>query len=128
MQRKVINTRNAPAAIGPYSQAVRAGNLLFVSGQIPIDPKTGQIVSDNTKQQSEQVMKNLFGILDEEKLTAENVLKVTIFLKDMNDFTLVNSVYAEYFTTEPPARECIEVARLPKDVNVEISLIAGYFE
>ncbi len=128
MERRIVNTKKAPAAIGPYSQAVRAGNLLFVSGQIPIDPETGGIVSGNTKEQSEQVMKNLFGILDEEKLTAQNVLKVTIFLKDMNDFNVVNSVYAEYFTTEPPARECVEVSRLPKDVNVEISLIAGYFE
>ncbi len=94
MERRIVNTKKAPAAIGPYSQAVRAGNLLFVSGQIPIDPETGGIVSGNTKEQSEQVMKNLFGILDEEKLTAQNVLKVTIFLKDMNDFNVVNSVYA----------------------------------
>jgi 2-iminobutanoate/2-iminopropanoate deaminase len=126
MKKTTINTDKAPAAIGPYSQAVRAGNLLFLSGQIPINPETGDIVSGGTTAQTEQVMANLFGILESEKLSAANVIKVTIFIKDMNDFSRVNEIYARYFVSDPPARECVEVARLPKDVNIEISLIAGY--
>jgi 2-iminobutanoate/2-iminopropanoate deaminase len=126
MKRVVINTEKAPAAIGPYSQAIRIGDLLFVSGQLPINPKTGEIVPGGTAEQTHQVLANLDGILSSETLSAANVVKVTIFLKDMNDFGTVNEIYARMFNMEPPARECVEVARLPKDVQVEISLIAGY--
>ena len=126
MKRSVVNTDLAPAAIGPYSQAIRAGDLLFISGQLPVDPKTGLIVEGGTEVQAERVLANLEGILRNQGLTAKNVVKVTVFLKDMNDFGKVNEIYGRMFSAEPPARECIEVARLPKDVRIEISLIAVY--
>lgn len=126
MKRSVVNTDLAPAAIGPYSQAIRAGDLLFISGQLPVDPKTGLIVEGGTEAQAERVLANLEGILRNQGLTAKNVVKVTVFLKDMNDFGKVNEIYGRMFSAEPPARECIEVARLPKDVRIEISLIAVY--
>ncbi len=126
MIRTVVNTDKAPAAIGPYSQAIRAGDLLFVSGQLPIDPKTGAIVPGGTDAQTVQVLANLKGILDSQNLSAKHVVKVTIFLKDMNDFSTVNEIYGRMFDSEPPARECVEVARLPKDVRVEISLIVAF--
>ena len=126
MNRRIITTKDAPAAIGPYSQAIKTGNLLFVSGQIPFEAETGTLVEGGIKEQTRQVLKNLDGILASEGLTAQNAVKVTIFLKDMNDFGVVNEIYAEMFSENPPARECVEVARLPKDVLVEISLIATY--
>ncbi len=124
MEKKIIYTDKAPKAIGPYSQAVLMGDLLFVSGQIPLDPETMTIVSDDVKLQTHQVLKNLQAILNEAGMSLENVVKTTVYIKDMNDFAAINEVYAEYFTTNKPARACIEVARLPKDVKVEIELIA----
>lgn len=124
MQLSAIQTSDAPAAIGPYSQAIKAGNLLFVSGQIPINPATGQVVSGDIVAETHQVMKNLDAILTKAGGSLNNVAKATIFIKDMNDFAKINEVYAGYFGGTFPARETVEVSRLPKDVNVEISVIA----
>lgn len=122
--KKIINTDQAPAPIGPYSQAVQAGDLLFISGQIPIDSKTGNIVSDDIKAETRQVMENIGAILKEAGLDFSNVIKSTIFLTDMQSFARVNEVYGTYFTDQFPARETVQVAALPKNVNVEISVIA----
>lgn len=124
MAYEVIHTDNAPAAIGPYSQAIKAGNLLFVSGQVPFVPATGEIVEGDVKAQTAQSLKNLQAILKEAGADFSNVVKTTVFIKDMNEFAQVNEVYAEYFGDNKPARACVEVARLPKDVKVEIELIA----
>jgi 2-iminobutanoate/2-iminopropanoate deaminase len=122
----MIQTDKAPKAIGPYSQAILAGNLLFISGQIPIDPKTGELnlYNGNTAEQTTLVMANLKGILESQGLTFENVIKTTIFLKNMEDFAKVGEVYASYFNDYKPARACVEVSRLPKDVGVEIEAVA----
>lgn len=125
MSKQIINTANAPAAIGPYSQAVKSGQLLFVSGQIPIDPSSGNLVSESIEAETHQVMKNLSAILNEAGTDFSAVLKATIFIKNMDDFGKINEVYASYFEDSFPARETVEVARLPKDVNVEISVVAG---
>lgn len=124
MANQVIHTENAPAAIGPYSQAVKAGNLLFVSGQVPFVPETMEIVEGDVKAQTAQSLKNLQAILKEAGADFSNVVKTTVFIKDMNEFAQINEVYAEYFAENKPARACVEVARLPKDVKVEIELIA----
>ena len=124
MTNQVIHTENAPAAIGPYSQAVKAGNLLFVSGQVPFVPETMEIVEGDVKAQTAQSLKNLQAILKEAGADFTNVVKTTVFIKDMNEFAQINEVYAEYFGENKPARACVEVARLPKDVKVEIELIA----
>ena len=124
MANQVIHTENAPAAIGPYSQAVKAGNLLFVSGQVPFVPETMEIVEGDVKAQTAQSLKNLQAILKEAGADFSNVVKTTLFMKDMNEFAQINEVYAEYFGENKPARACVEVARLPKDVKVEIELIA----
>lgn len=125
--KKVITTDRAPKAIGPYSQAVKANGFLFASGQIPLDPVTGQIVYGGIAIQTRQALNNLQAVLESEKLTFADVVKATVYLQDMNDFGEVNKIYAEYFTgDEPPARVCVEVARLPKDVGVEIDVIAVY--
>ena len=124
MAYEVIHTDNAPAAIGPYSQAIKAGNLLFVSGQVPFVPATGEIVEGDVKAQTAQSLKNLQAILKESGADFSNVVKTTVFIKDMNEFAQVNEVYAEYFGDNKPARACVEVARLPRDVKVEIELIA----
>lgn len=124
MAKTIINTTNAPAPIGPYSQAVLAGNTLYVSGQIALDPVSGELVQGGIKTETKQVMKNLGAILNEAGMDFSNVVKCSIFVKDMNDFQAINGVYGESFTSEPPARETVEVARLPKDVKVEISCIA----
>ncbi len=125
MEKKIINTNNAPAPIGPYNQAVEYGNLLFISGQIPIDPKTGNLVDGDIKAETTQVMENLKAILTEAGLDFSNILKTTIFLMDMGQFPQVNEVYGKYFTTDAPARETVQVSGLPKGVNVEISMVAG---
>ncbi|WP_024480282.1 RidA family protein [Cellulophaga baltica] len=123
--KKIINTPNAPAPIGPYNQAVLAGNVLYISGQIPIDPKTGNLIEGDIKEETKQSMENLKAILEEAGMTFENVIKSSIFIKDMNQFAQINEVYATYFDAETaPARETVEVANLPKFVNVEISMIA----
>lgn len=124
MANQVIHTENAPAAIGPYSQAVKAGNLLFVSGQVPFVPETMEIVEGDVKAQTAQSLKNLQAILKEAGADFSNVVKTTVFIKDMNEFAQINEVYAEYFGENKPARACVEVSRLPKDVKVEIELIA----
>jgi 2-iminobutanoate/2-iminopropanoate deaminase len=123
--KTIVATPAAPAAIGPYSQAVRLGNLLFVSGQIPIDPASGDIAADEIEPQARQVLANLLAIIDAAGFTAADVVKCTCFLKDMEDFARFNAVYAEVFNEDPPARECVQVARLPKDVRVEVSAICA---
>ena len=125
MEKKIICTSNAPAPIGPYTQAVQFGNMLFISGQIPLDPATGNLVQDSIKAETGQVMQNLKAILHEAGMDFTNVLKSTIFLMDMQQFGTVNEVYGSYFQEDAPARETVQVAGLPKGVNVEISMIAG---
>ncbi|SMD12684.1 RidA family protein [Sporomusa malonica] len=122
--KSVVNTDQAPAAIGPYSQAIKAGSFLFISGQIPVDPVTGIVVSGGVAAQTKQVLDNITAILKCENLNLGNVVKTTVFLTDMNDFQTVNQVYGEYFSQDAPARGCVQVARLPKDVSVEIEAIA----
>ncbi|WP_298480551.1 RidA family protein [uncultured Maribacter sp.] len=123
--KKIINTAKAPAPIGPYNQAVLSGNTLYISGQIPIDSSTGKLIEGGIKKETKQSMENLKAILEEAGMTFENVVKSSIFLNDMNQFSQVNEVYGTYFNPETaPARETVEVANLPKFVNVEISMIA----
>ena len=123
--KKIISTDLAPGAIGPYSQAIQYGNLLFVSGQIAINPETGELVEDDIEVQTKQVMENLQAIIKEAGMTLQNVLKCSCFLKDMEDFAEFNAVYNSYLAESLPARETVEVARLPKDVRVEVSAICG---
>lgn len=123
--KKIIETKNAPAPIGPYNQAILSNNTLYISGQIPMDPNTNELVSGDIKKETKQSMENLAAILKAGDMTFENVVKSTIFLKDMHQFSEVNEVYGSYFNTATaPARETVEVANLPKFVNVEISMIA----
>jgi 2-iminobutanoate/2-iminopropanoate deaminase len=122
--KKFIDTDRAPAPIGPYNQAISYNNLLFVSGQIAIDPNTGNIIDDSIEHETEQVMRNLQEILAAAGTSLENVLKCSIFIRDMDQFVQINGVYGRFFKEVPPARETVEVSRLPKDVNVEISCIA----
>lgn len=122
--KKVISTPNAPAAIGPYSQAILANNTLYCSGQIAINPTNGELNTSDICTETHQVMQNLKSILLASDMNFSHVVKCTIFLKDMNQYLAINKVYAEYFEKNPPAREAVEVARLPKNVNIEISLIA----
>jgi 2-iminobutanoate/2-iminopropanoate deaminase len=122
--KEIISTERAPGAIGPYSQAVRAGNMLFCSGQIPIDPETGEFVSDDVAEQTERVILNLSAVLEAAGGGLESVVKTTVFLKDMGDFAAMNEVYARFFEKNKPARATVEAARLPKDARVEIECIA----
>jgi 2-iminobutanoate/2-iminopropanoate deaminase len=124
MDKKIINTSNAPAPIGPYSQAVVSNGMLYVSGQIPLDPITGELVSSGINDETHRVMKSLKAILEEAGVSFDNVVKCSIFVADMNDFGSINDVYGSYFGEMPPARETVEVSTLPKNVNVEISCIA----
>ncbi|MFN8277025.1 MAG: RidA family protein [Chitinophagales bacterium] len=124
MQQQIVFTKDAPAPIGPYSQAVKAGGMVYVSGQIAIDPATNQITSGSVEEEAKQVMKNLEAVLIAAGSDFSRIVKTGIFLKDMNDFAVVNTVYGSFFTGNFPARETVEVARLPKDVRVEISCIA----
>ena len=124
MKKKVIQTVKAPKAIGPYSQAIQAGNLLFLSGQIPLDPVSGELVKGDIREQTRRVLENLKGVLESQHLGMDDVVKVTIFLKDMGNFSQVNEVYGTYFPSSPPARSTVEVARLPRDVDIEIEAIA----
>lgn len=125
MSKDVISTSKAPAAIGPYSQAIRWGQVLFVSGQIPIDPATGQIVAGDIETQTERVLKNLAAILEAAGSSLSQVLKTTVYLKDLEEFVRMNEVYARFFGEQPPARATVQVARLPRDVRVQIEVIAG---
>ena len=120
---KQISTNNAPAAIGPYSQAIRSGDLLFCSGQIPVDPTTGSI-PEGVEAQAEQALTNVKNLIEAAGAELCSVIKTTVFIKDMNDFATINGIYAKYFTEPFPARSCVEVARLPKDVLLEIEAIA----
>ena len=122
--KTIINSKNAPAPIGAYSQAVLAGNTLFASGQIAINPATGELEMASIEIETEQVMQNIKAVLEEADMTFENIVKCSIFLSSMDSFSRVNEVYGKYFSTNPPARETVEVSCLPKSVNVEISFIA----
>jgi 2-iminobutanoate/2-iminopropanoate deaminase len=122
--KKIVSTSEAPAAIGPYSQAVRIGSMMFCAGQIPLDPKTGQMVSEDISEQTTRVLENISGLLRAEHLSFEHVVKTTIFLTSMNDFQTVNEIYATYFRENHPARSTVAVAALPKNAKVEIEVIA----
>lgn len=122
--KKIINTTKAPSAIGPYSQAVEVNGTLYVSGQIPFVPETMTVVSDDVKEQTRQSLENVKAILEEAGYTLNDVVKAGVFIKDMNDFAAINEVYSEYLGDVKPARACVEVARLPRDVKVEIEVIA----
>jgi len=124
MSKSIVYSAQAPEPIGPYSQAIQTGNMLFVSGQIAIDRSSGNLITDTIESETRMVMENLKKILEAAGYTFNHVVKCSIFLKDMNNFPKVNGIYGEYFQTNPPARETVEVSRLPKDVNVEISCIA----
>lgn len=122
--KKIISTSEAPGAVGPYSQAVRIGNLVFCSGQIPLDPVSGQLVTGDISAQTKRVLENISAVLRAENLGFEHIAKTTIFLTSMNDFQTVNEIYASYFKSEPPARSTVQVSGLPKGANVEIEVIA----
>jgi 2-iminobutanoate/2-iminopropanoate deaminase len=122
--KKIVSTSDAPAAIGPYSQAVRCGSMLFCAGQIPLDPKTGQMVNGDVAAQARRVMENIAGLLKAEHLSFDHVVKTTIFLTSMDDFQTVNEVYGSYFRENPPARSTVAVAGLPKGAKVEIEVVA----
>jgi 2-iminobutanoate/2-iminopropanoate deaminase len=124
MNKIIINSTDAPAPIGPYNQAVQAGNFIFLSGQIAIDPKSGHMITDNISSETRQVLTNIHHVLETAGYDFSHIVKTTIFLRDMEDFAKVNQVYSTYFTADFPARETVEVSRLPRDVNVEISVIA----
>ena len=124
MKKEIVRTDGAPKDIGPYSQAVRAGGLVFCSGQIPLDPATMTVVEGGVAEQTRRVLRNLGAVLDAAGASLGTVVKTTVFLKDMNDFAAMNEAYAEFFPSDPPARATVEVARLPKDVRVEIEVIA----
>ena len=124
MDKKIIESKKAPAPLGPYSQAVLAGNTLYCSGQVGIDPATNKLNDSDLETETNQVMQNLKAVLTEAGFEFRDVVKCSIFLKDMNDFRVVNQIYGQYFTKNPPARETVQVAGLPLDVNVEISLVA----
>lgn len=124
MEKAVIVTNTAPAAIGPYSQAIRMGNMVFLSGQIPLHPATGEIVQGDIKVQTRQVLENLKCILEAAGSSLDKVVKTTIFMKDLNDYAAVNDVYREYFPHKPPARAAVQAAKLPRDAGVEIEAIA----
>lgn len=124
MAKVIINTSDAPAAIGPYSQAVKVGNLIYTSGQIPINPATGEVITGNVRDQTRQVLMNLEAVLKAGGSSLGKVFKATLFIRDMNRFSEINEVYGEFFCKQPPARSTVEVARLPKDVDIEIEVIA----
>jgi 2-iminobutanoate/2-iminopropanoate deaminase len=124
VSKTVISTAAVPAAIGPYSQAIRTGNLLFVSGQIPLDPATGQLLGGDIRAQTRQVLKNLAAILEAAGSSLGRVLKTTVYLRDLGEFAAMNEVYAEFFSEQPPARATVQVARLPRDAAVEIEVVA----
>jgi 2-iminobutanoate/2-iminopropanoate deaminase len=124
ISRDVVSSPNAPKAIGPYSQAIKAGNLLFLSGQIPLDPATGNIVEGDITAQTERVLQNVMAVLAAAGASFANVVRTTVFLADMNEFAAMNAVYGKFVVEPPPARSTVQVARLPKDVRVEIDVIA----
>lgn len=123
MQKEIISTSKAPSAIGPYSQGIKIGEMVFTSGQIPVNPATGEVVTE-IKAATRQSLENVKAVLEEAGSSLEKIVKVVVFIKDMNDFGQVNEVYGEYFNENPPARSCVEVARLPKDCVIEIEAVA----
>ena len=125
MKKEIISTENAPQAIGPYSQAVKAGNLMFISGQIPLDPKTGDLVSESIEEQAKQVLDNVKSICEAAGSSLDDIVKISIFLTDLNNFSVVNDVMKEYFSEPYPARATVEVSGLPRGVNVEIGAIVS---
>ena len=124
MEKHIISTIKAPAALGPYSQAVKVGNILYTSGQLAINAATGEFINDDIKKATAQSLENVKAILEEAGTSLDKVVKTLVFLKDMNDFADMNEVYSQYFSTNPPARSCVQVAKLPKDALVEIEVIA----
>ena len=124
MSKEIISTKHAPAAVGPYSQAIRTGNMVFTAGQIPLDPSTGKMLEDDITIQTEQVLKNLTAVLEAAGSSLENVVKCTVFLQDMGEFAAMNAVYAKFFTENPPARSAVQAAALPLGARVEIEAIA----
>lgn len=124
MTKKIISTEDAPAAIGPYSQAVEVNKQLFISGQIPINPVTGELVSEDLKEQTVQSLENIKAVLKAANYSLQDVVKCELFISDMNNFNQINQIYAEYFTDQAPARACVEVSRLPRDVKIEIAAVA----
>lgn len=124
MEKIVVSTTKAPQAIGPYSQGMKVGNMVFTSGQLGIDPNTGNFVNDTIQNETKQALANLKAVLEEAGASLNDVVKVTVFIKDMNQFALINEVYSTYFNEHKPARSCVEVARLPKDGNVELEAVA----
>ncbi|MBU3153550.1 RidA family protein [Clostridium estertheticum] len=124
MEKNIINTNNAPAALGPYSQAVKVGDVLYTSGQLAINPVTGEFINDDIKKATAQSLDNVKAILEEAGSSLDKVVKTLVFLKDMDDFAQMNEIYSKYFTTNPPARSCIQAGKLPKDALVEIEVIA----
>ncbi len=124
MKMEIVSTDKAPAAIGPYSQAVKLGDMVFTSGQIPINPATGEVVTGGIEAEARQVLENLKAVLEAAGTGMKNVVKATVFIKDMNDFAAINKIYGEYFAAPYPARSCVQVAKLPKDVGVEIEAVA----
>jgi len=122
--KEIINTKNAPAPVGPYSQAVKAGNFLFISGQIAIDPATGKLIEGTVQEHTKMIFSNIGEILKEAGMNFSDIVKVSVFIQDMNNFSPVNEVYKTFFTENPPARSFVEVSRLPKDVPIEIEVIA----
>lgn len=124
METTYISTNKAPATIGPYSQGTKTGNMVFTSGQLGIDPKTGKFINSNIEEETRQSLENVKAVIEKAGGTLENVVKVTIYIKNMDDFSKINGVYGEYFNFHKPARSCVEVAKLPKDGNVEIEAIA----
>jgi 2-iminobutanoate/2-iminopropanoate deaminase len=122
--KKIISTSDAPAAIGPYSQAIRSGNFIFCSGQIPLDPKSGEMVADDIGAQTRRVLDNISGLLKSEDLSLGDVVKTTIFLTDLGNFQIVNEIYGSYFNNQPPARSTVQVSALPKGAKIEIEVIA----
>ncbi|HOC08118.1 MAG: RidA family protein [Clostridiales bacterium] len=125
MKKEIVSTKNAPGAVGPYSQAVKCGGMVYTAGQVALDPKTGQMVEGGIKEQTHQVFANLKAVLEAAGTSLENVVKATVFIVDMDKFGEVNEVYAEYFTGDFPARSCVEVGRLPKGALVEIEVVAA---
>jgi len=123
--KKSINIKNAPDPVGPYSQAIIHNNIMYASGQIAIDPKSGLLINDDVEKELRQILMNIDALLEAAQISRKNILKCSIFLKNMDDFNVVNKIYADYFDSPFPARETVEVARLPKDVNIEISFIAA---
>ena len=124
MEKEIISTSNAPGAIGPYSQAVKVGNMIYTSGQLPLDPETGKLVTDDIKKAAKRSLLNLKAVLEAAGSSLDNVVKAVVFVKNLDDFAAINEVYAEFFTSNQPARSCVQVAKLPKDALLEIELVA----